>query len=300
MSEKKYARHSLKNDESTPSSRMSQAQSTTRQQEQSTRMHKEKANITKQLIGIMAVVFFFFSLLQLGIVPERLTKAAQGIADIMNTMLPPVIDQPSGIASAALESLHVAVMGTLLGIVGSIFLAVLAAKNISPHWTISYAVKGFAAFVRAVPALIWALLFIVAVGLGPTPGILALAVNSLGMLVKVYAESIEEIDHGVVEAVQTTGASKFQIITQAILPTIMSAFISWSIFRFDINIRYAAVLGVVGAGGIGWELVRASRLLAYDQMLAITLVIFGMILTVEMITRFMKDRADQVTSKAMS
>ncbi|WP_054635026.1 ABC transporter permease [Thalassobacillus sp. C254] len=120
------------------------------------------------------------------------------------------------------------------------------------------------------------------------------------MLVKVYAENLEEIDMGVVEALQAAGASKFQVITQAIMPTIMSAFISWSVFRFDINIRYAAVLGVVGAGGIGWELVRASRLLAYDQMLAITLVIFAMILTIEMITRFLKQRADTVTSKAMS
>jgi phosphonate transport system permease protein len=190
-------------------------------------------------------------------------------------------------------------MGTLWGIVFSIVLAMFAAKNVAPHISISYGVKAFAAFVRAVPALIWALLFIIAIGLGPTPGILALAVNSVGMLLKVYAEAIEEIDQGVIEALKATGASKFQIVMQGVIPSVMSIIISWSIFRFDINIRYAAVLGVVGAGGIGWELVRASRIMAYDEVLGITLVIFAMILCAELLARYLKNKSDKVTLKAM-
>ncbi|MDV2583688.1 PhnE/PtxC family ABC transporter permease, partial [Alkalibacillus haloalkaliphilus] len=83
-----------------------------------------------------------------------------------------------------------------------------------------------------------------------------------------------DIDTSVIETIKATGASQFQVIMQGIVPTMMSAFISWSVFRFDVNIRYAAVLGVVGAGGIGWELVRASRVMAYDQVMGVTLVIF--------------------------
>src|SRR5699024_1876305 len=113
--------------------------------------------------------------------------------------------------------------------------------------SISYLVKSVAAFIRAVPALIWALLFIVAIGLGPTTGILALAVNSFGMLMKVYAEAIEEIDDSLIDALKATGASKIQIVMQGIIPSMLRIFITWSIFRFDINIRYAAVLGIVGA-----------------------------------------------------
>ncbi|GAE26431.1 phosphonate ABC transporter [Halalkalibacter wakoensis JCM 9140] len=120
------------------------------------------------------------------------------------------------------------------------------------------------------------------------------------MLVKVYAEAIEEIDKGVIEAIKATGGSQFQVIMQGVLPTIMSAFISWSVFRFDVNIRYAAVLGIVGAGGIGWELVRASRVMAYDQVLGVTLVIFGMIISMEFLTRYLKKRSDVVSAKAAS
>lgn len=260
---------------------------------------EKKQQMTKAIIIGLFIVFFLFSLLQIGILDERIFQVFSRLEHIMSGMFPPVLTEPIDVAGAALESLQVAVLGTFWGIIFSIFLAMLAAKNVSPHISVSYALKGFAAFVRAVPALIWALLFIIAVGLGPTPGILALAVNSIGMLMKVYAEAIEEMDQGVIDALKATGATKFHIIVQGIIPSIMSIFISWSIFRFDINIRYAAVLGVVGAGGIGWELVRASRIMAYDDVLGITLVIFGMILLAEMITRFLKDRTNMATLKAM-
>ncbi|MCE7794095.1 phosphonate ABC transporter, permease protein PhnE [Salipaludibacillus sp. CUR1] len=259
----------------------------------------KKNKMTKQIYVGLFIIFFIFSLLQVGILDERIFQAFSRVENLLKGMVPPTISEPIDVAGAAVESLQVAVMGTLWGVVFSIVLAMFAAKNVSPHISISYAVKAFAAFVRAVPALIWALLFIVAIGLGPTPGILALAVNSIGMLMKVYAEAIEEIDTGIIDALKATGASQFQVVMQGIIPSIMSIFISWSIFRFDINIRYAAVLGVVGAGGIGWELVRASRVMAYDEVLGITLVIFGMILLAELVTRFLKDRADMATLKAM-
>ncbi|SES36755.1 phosphonate ABC transporter, permease protein PhnE [Salipaludibacillus aurantiacus] len=259
----------------------------------------KKNKMTQQIYLGLFIIFFIFSLLQVGILDERIFQAFSRVENLLKGMVPPAISEPIDVAGAAVESLQVAVMGTLWGVVFSIVLAMFAAKNVSPHISISYAVKAFAAFVRAVPALIWALLFIVAIGLGPTPGILALAVNSIGMLMKVYAEAIEEIDTGIIDALKATGASQFQVVMQGIIPSIMSIFISWSIFRFDINIRYAAVLGVVGAGGIGWELVRASRVMAYDEVLGITLVIFGMILLAELVTRFLKDRADMATLKAM-
>ncbi|UTR13361.1 phosphonate ABC transporter, permease protein PhnE [Salipaludibacillus sp. LMS25] len=259
----------------------------------------QKKQLTKAIYISLFLFIFIVSLLQIGILDSRLFEAASRVESLLISMFPPVISEPIDIAGAAMESLQVTIMGTLWGMIFSIVLAMFAAKNVAPHISISYGVKAFAAFVRAVPALIWALLFIVAVGLGPTPGILALAVNSVGMLVKVYAEAIEEIDHGVIDALKATGASKFQLVMQGVIPSVMSSIISWSIFRFDINIRYAAVLGVVGAGGIGWELVRASRIMAYDEVLGITLVIFAMILCAELLTRYLKMKSDMVTLKAM-
>ncbi|WP_062049201.1 phosphonate ABC transporter, permease protein PhnE [Bacillus sp. JCM 19034] len=263
-------------------------------------IRQQKKKSTNRLLAIIVFVFFLFSLLQIGIIDERILQAYSRVESLLKGMFPPVVEEPIDIFSAAMESLQVAIVGTFWGIIFSMVLAVFAAKNITPHISISYALKAFGAFVRAVPALIWALLFIIAVGLGPTPGILALAVNSIGMLIKVYAEAIEEMDTGIIDALRATGASHFQVVMQGIIPTMMSAFISWSIFRFDINIRYSAVLGIVGAGGIGWELVRASRVAAYDQVLGVTLVIFAMILFAELITRFLQQRADLATTKAMS
>lgn len=260
--------------------------------------HQQKKRINLLLIIGLGVFFFIFSIIQLGIGPQRLLESTSRLQRVTNGMFPPEIYDSIRIGSAALESLQIAVLGTFWGIIFSLVLSIFAAKNLSPHWTISYAVKGFAALVRSIPALIWALLFIVAVGLGPTPGILALAVNSIGMLVKVYAETIEEVEKGTIEAIKATGGGKFQVIMQGVFPSISSIFITWSVFRFDINIRYAAVLGIVGAGGIGWELVRASQIMAYNEMLGITIVIFLIVLGSEMFTRVLKNWSEMGTAKA--
>lgn len=256
---------------------------------------KMNRQIKRWLPYSFLVFFFFLSVSQMNIKWDRLKASFERGMYIFDIMIPPVLEGPVDIAGAALESIQIAVLGTVIGVIFSLLLCVFAAKNLTPHITISYAVKAFAAFVRAVPALIWALLFIIAIGLGPAAGILALAVNSIGMLVKVYAETIEEIDVDVIEALKTTGASPFQVIMQGVVPTIMSIFVAWSIFRFDINVRYAAILGVVGAGGIGWELVRAARLLKYDQALAVTLVIFLMVIASEWMAQYLKKQLN-VTS----
>lgn len=249
---------------------------------------KLNGKIKSWLLYSFLVFFFLLSVSQMNIHWDRLKAGFERGMYIINIMIPPVLEGPVDIVGSALESMQIAVLGTVWGVIFSLLLCVFAARNLTPHITISYAVKAFAGFVRAVPALIWALLFIVAVGLGPTAGILALAVNSIGMLVKVYAETIEEIDVSVIEALRTTGASPFQVIMQGVIPTIMTIFVAWSIFRFDINVRYAAVLGVVGAGGIGWELVRAARLLKYDEALAVTLVIFLMVVVSEWMAQYLK------------
>ena len=143
----------------------------------------------------------------------------------------------------------------------------LAARNImSGNWLtkgIYYLVRTIMNIVRSIEPLIWALIAVVWVGLGPFAGIVALTVHSVAALTKLYSEAIEGIDTGPIEAVRATGANGFQTIMYAIIPQMISPFISFSIYRWDINVRMSTVIGLVGGGGIGFLLVQYIRLLDY-------------------------------------
>lgn len=247
---------------------------------------------TRATLWGLAGLFLIFACLQLNMVPSRLLDAADRAGFLLGVIFPPVADDPVNLAKAALESVQIAIVGTVFGIGLSLALAVLAARNISPLGPLAWLIKSIAALERAIPALIWAILFIVAVGLGPTPGILALAVGCVGMLVKVYSEAIEEIPMGPIEALRASGASYIQVFFQGILPSVMGVFIAWSVFRFDINVRYSSVLGMVGAGGIGWELVRAAQVGEYDVAMGVTLVIFVMVMGTELLSERLRRHAE--------
>lgn len=231
----------------------------------------------------IVIALFVYSIVGMNIDYQRAMRGVHQLSGMLRQMFPPSIEIVPQLIDPAIESLQVAILGTFLGLVFSLVLGVFAAHNLTPHPVVEFLCKSFAAFTRAVPALIWALLFIVAVGLGPLPGILALGVNSVGMLGKVFAETIEEVDKGQIEAVMSTGATKLQVVFRAIFPAVIPAFLSWVLFRLDINIRYSSVLGVVGAGGIGLQLVRTTRMLDYPGTLMVTLVIFLMVWIVELI-----------------
>ena len=258
---------------------------------QDTRLHAH--SLFRRLLPVWCMLgltlLFLASVLGMRINVDRIIAGVDRLQVMLTQMFPPDFSILGRIAKPAIETLYVAIMGTSIGIGLSLIIGILAAHNITPHPVVEIVLKAFSAFTRAVPALIWALLFIVAVGLGPLPGILALAVNSIGMLGKVFAESIEEIDRGQIEAVAATGATPIQIVFKAIIPSVTPALVSWSLFRLDINIRYSAVLGVVGAGGIGLELVRSTRMLAFDETLTITLVIFVMVWLVEFVNNRIRE-----------
>ena len=261
---------------------------------------RRRSRSTGRLLWLLAAAFLVFCALQLDIVPERLLDATDRARFVIDVMLPPAMGDPATLWGAALESIQIAVVGTAFGILLSLLCGILAAKNVSPIGPLSWAIKGLAGLVRSVPALVWALLFIVAVGLGPTAGILAIAVKSVGMLAKVYAETIEEIPMGPIEALRASGASRLQVALQGVLPSVAGVFIAWSVFRFDINVRYASVLGVVGAGGIGWELVRVSQQGRYDMAIGVTVVIFAMVMASELISEWLQRRSDNAALKATS
>lgn len=227
---------------------------------------------------------FIVSASTLGIDPERIARGWAQLDRFFGRAFPPDVDTFWRLGPAVLDTIQIGIIGTFLGILMSLVLGALAAKNMAPSLVFSFVLKTLFGLTRAIPALVWALLFIVAVGLGPLPGILALAVNSIGMLGKIFAETFEEVDDGVIEALRSTGAGPVQIFTQGFVPETLPKLISWSIFRLDINIRYASILGIVGAGGIGWELSRAARMGDFQSAITVTLVIFVVVWAIEQIS----------------
>ena len=166
-----------------------------------------------------------------------------------------------------IETIFMGMMATLFGIIFAVPVSFLAARNIMSSsrltLTVYYLVRGILNIVRSIEALIWALIAVVWVGLGPFAGIVALTLHSVAALGKLYSESIEGIDPGPIEAIQSTGATRLQTIVHAVIPQMISPFVSFSIYRWDINVRMSTVIGLVGGGGIGFILVQYIRLLDY-------------------------------------
>jgi phosphonate transport system permease protein len=181
---------------------------------------------------------------------------------------PPLPSEPLKLTVARMvETIMMGMMATFFGILLSIPIAFLAARNImSASWitlTIYFITRTILNIVRSIEPLIWALIAVVWVGLGPFAGIIALTLHSVAALGKLYSEAIEGIDHGPIEAIQATGAGRLQTIMYAVIPQMISPFISFSIYRWDINVRMSTVIGLVGGGGIGFLLVQYIRLLDY-------------------------------------
>ncbi len=168
-----------------------------------------------------------------------------------------------------IETIFMGMMATFFGILFSIPISFLAARNImSGSWvtmTIYYITRGILNIIRSIEPLIWALIAVVWVGLGPFAGIIALTIHSIASLGKLYSEAVEGIDSGPIEAIQATGANRLQTIMFAVVPQMISPFISFSIYRWDINVRMSTVIGLVGGGGIGFILVQYIRLLDYKS-----------------------------------
>ncbi|MFW6313722.1 MAG: phosphonate ABC transporter, permease protein PhnE, partial [Spirochaetota bacterium] len=181
---------------------------------------------------------------------------------------PPMASDPLRFTiSRMIETIFMGMMATLFGIVFSIPISFLAARNIMEGsrltMAIYYLTRTLMNIVRSIEPLIWALIAVVWVGLGPFAGIVALTLHSVAALGKLYSEAIEGIDQGPIEAVRATGANGLQTIMYAIVPQMISPFVSFSIYRWDINVRMSTVIGLVGGGGIGFLLVQYIRLLDY-------------------------------------
>ena len=175
------------------------------------------------------------------------------------------------------------IAGTALAVVLALPLALLAAANTSPNALVYQSARILLSFLRSVPELIMGVIFVAAVGFGALPGVLALALHSVGMVGKFYAEAIEHVDPRPLEAARAAGAKPLQVITHAVLPQVLPQLADVTIYRWEYHFRASTVLGIVGAGGIGFELMGALRLIRYDQVSAILLTILACVIVVDAI-----------------
>jgi len=211
---------------------------------------------------------------------RRLIEGAPFMLDFIRRMLPP---DPSVLGQAlhgALQTVQIALVGTSAAAVLAVPLALAAARNTAPRWLYYWTRSALNAF-RAIDTLVYALFFVAAVGLGPFPGVLAIVVYTATVLAKLFSEAIEAMDPGPVEAVQSVGATWIQVLRWGVLPQLGPEFVSFTLYRFETNIRAAAVLGFVGGGGIGFYIQTYLRLLNYPAASTVLLVLVVMVMLVD-------------------
>ncbi len=236
----------------------------------------------------IGVAFFAHGLWISELTPVRLWQGIFRLGDFLEQALPPNPRRLGSIVRATLETFEMALVGTVFGAALSLPLSVLAAKNITPFpWCLAIS-RSFITLLRVIPDLIWGLIFIIVVGLGPAAGIMAITVDVMGFCGKFFAERIEEIEPGPIEALRAIGASEASIIVGAIFPTTLPSFVASTLFSLESSVRSAVVLGLVGAGGIGVELSTSMQLLRYDEALMVIIVIFAVVLLVEEISSWIR------------
>jgi phosphonate transport system permease protein len=252
------------------------------------------AQFRRRLGGFLGVAAFLVgSGVFLGFKPWLLVTDFHYIVKLAGEMVPPnlaMLWEKASLRASVAETVAMAFLGTLVGGCAALGLAFFAAANTAPHPAVRVAVRALFQCERATPNLITALVLLVAVGFGPFAGFLALTIGSLGMFGKLFADAIEQVDAGPTEAVASVGATRWQVIRFAIVPQVMPAVVGNLFYAFDVNLRLAIALGIYGAGGLGFELQLAMKVLRYPDVLALVLLIVVLITAMERVSDFIRRR----------
>jgi phosphonate transport system permease protein len=190
----------------------------------------------------------------------------------------------------AAQTVAMATIGTSLAVIVAAPLCLVAARNVTPESILYYPARLLLNFLRGIDSFVFALLFVAAVGLGPFAGVLGVALHSAGSVAKLWSEAIETIEPGPLEAVAMTGAGRLKIVFYALLPDVLPALLSTSLYIWEFNIRSSTVLGLVGAGGIGQDLKNAVDLLDFPSVATIILIILGMVTAVDQLSAWLRRR----------
>lgn len=242
------------------------------------------------LAYLLALAFFLVSIDGVGVSVEDFLTGIPDLARMLGRMFPPDLSRLGPIALSLLQTFQMALVGTAFGIVLSLPLALLATRSQTPHVILYTLSRGLISLFRTVPDLVWALLFVIAVGLGPFAGMLAIAIDTIGFCGRFFAEAMEDADRGPQEALTALGASRLGTVCCAVVPAALPAMIGASLFSLEKATRSSVVLGLVGAGGIGIELKVAMDLFDYARASTIILGIFLLVVAVERLSALLRKR----------
>jgi phosphonate transport system permease protein len=238
------------------------------------------------------LALLIYTLVDFGFTFERIVHGLSNLGHVLSFMFPPFLYKDlagwTEVVYAIAETVAMAFMGTLLASVASLVLAFFGAKNIIGFWPFHFTVRRGFDILRALEQLILALIFIRAVGLGPLAGIFAIAVSDTGSLSKLYAEAVENVDTKPIEGVQSAGASRLQVIRLAVLPQVLPVMISNSLYYLESNTRTATILGIVGAGGIGFLLDERIRANNWDEVMTIVMLLLITVAAIDRLSRHLR------------
>lgn len=246
------------------------------------------------LRGVMAWMVFIgllgYGLFQTDVTMERLTSGLVNMVTFITNAFPPNAARLGFMGKSMFETFQMALIGTTLGVTFSLPISILASRNTSPNIGVRSLTRSFVSTVRTIPDLIWALIFVISVGLGPLAGILTIMVDTIGFCGRFFSERIEELDKGPMQALESTGASSLGTLTGSVLPMAFPSFVGTSLYAVEKAIRSAVILGLVGAGGIGVELSTAMTLRRFDEALMIIILILVVVLSTEQVSSQIRKR----------
>jgi len=245
---------------------------------------------TLTTIGIFSFVLaFVVNDLEIDFI-KLVTDSSKYFGDIISRMLPPDFSNLNQLIYAMFETIEIAFLGTFIAIVLSIPLGLFSARNLAPNYFVYLICKTVIIFFRAIPEFIIAMILVIAIGFGAMPGVLALGLHTMGFLAKFYAEDIEHINNGPIDALKSSGATKGQIISFGVIPQILPSFVANNLYILDRNVRMATMLGIVGAGGIGYELQSSFRMFEYERVSAIIILIFAAIFVIDHLSSYIRSK----------
>src|SRR6056300_238515 len=221
---------------------------------------------------------------------KLVSDSSKYFGDILSRMLPPDFSNLIELIYAMFETIEIAFLGTFIAIVLSIPLGLFSARNLAPNYFVYLVCKTIVIFFRAIPEFIIAMILVIAIGFGAMPGVLALGLHTMGFLAKFYAEDIEHINKGPIDALKSSGATKNQIIAFGVIHKILPSFVANNLYILDRNVRMATMLGIVGAGGIGYELQSSFRMFEYERVSAIIILIFVTIFLIDHFSVFIRSK----------
>lgn len=242
--------------------------------------------LAKAAIWLALAALTVFSLIALDIYPARIWNGLGELMRIAGLMLPPVPgEHPEDLLWAVLETVAMAFLGTFIACIFAIPLGFMAARNVIPTWILRLSVRRSLDCLRGIDQLVWALIFVRAVGLGPLAGILAIIISDTGTLGKLFSEAIENVDRKPMDGVAASGGNRPLVLRFGVLPQVLPIFLSNALYIFESNIRSATILGIVGAGGIGFHLADRIRALRWDEASFIILLVLVTVAMVDFLSK---------------